>query len=389
MMKQGISTLVLHAPFQGVTHEVSNGGPNAVASNKSLNKRNRSPKDEFYTQLSDIESELRHYAEQLRGKVIFCNCDDPYESNFFKYFALNFRHLGLKKLITTSFAGSPIAGTQLPGLEDPGARTKAKLVYKVEITDVPDANGDNAIDITDVEFLLKNDKNVLTPLSGDGDFRSPECVALLDEADVVVTNPPFSLFREFVTTLIDKKKDFLIIGSKNHVTYAEIFQLFMDNVIWLGHGFRNGNAYFEVPDSYKDSFVDGVYDPETGLVKFRNVGWFTNLDTPKRHEEITLFKKYSPEEYPEYTNYPAIEVSRIANIPMDYDGLMGVPITFLDRYNPKQFRIIGNSQGLAEPMEKFAEKGTYRPGNKRFYLKNAEGKHDRLYDRIIIQRIGE
>ena len=182
--------------------------------------------------------------------------------------------------------------------------------------------------------LIKSDGNVLTLLEGDGDFRSAECVSLLEECDVVVTNPPFSLFREYVAQLVEHDKLFIIVGSKNAITYTDIFALIMENKMWLGHGFPNGNAFFRVPESYRGTFVEGVFNEETGLVKFRNVGWFTNFDTPKRHEVITLYKHYSPDEYPTYTNYPAIEVSKVAEIPIDYDGEMGVPITFLDRYNP-------------------------------------------------------
>ena len=368
-----------------------------MASNKSLSARKGAPKDEFYTQLSDIEAELRHYAKHFRGKTILCNCDDPYESNFFKYFAMNFNHLGLRKLITTSYSGSPIAGQQLSLLDlaDTPSDKTMRLVYRVEITEVPDANNDGAIDLSDVEYLLKNKRNVLAPLSEDGDFRSPECMALLDQADVVVTNPPFSLFREFLAQLVTHDKKFVIVGPKNAVNRAEIFQLVMRNELWMGHGFNNGNAFFRVPESYSDGFVDGVFDDETGLVKFRNVAWFTNLDTTKRHEVITLFKKYTPAEYPTYTNYPAIEVPRVAEIPMDYQGEMGVPITFLDRYNPDQFEIVGQSTQLAEPMAKYAKKedymtaeGKFVGGTGKLFVPLGDGKHRGVYERIIIKRIG-
>lgn len=359
-----------------------------MAGNLSLARASRARADEFYTQLRDIEQELRHYRAHFRGKVVLCNCDDPYESNFFKYFAMNFNHLGLKKLITTSYAGSPITGEQLSLWDIQGmpADTPEKPAYRVEISEVPDRNNDGAIDLDDVEYLLKNERNTVSLLEGDGDFRSAECVALLKQADIVVTNPPFSLFREYVGQLVEHDKHFLIIGSKNAITYSEIFRLIMDNRLWLGHGFSNGNAFFRVPESYKDRFVDGVFDEETGLVKFRNVGWFTNLDTAKRHEAITLYKTYTPEEFPTYTNYPGIEVSRVSDIPMDYDGPMGVPITFLDSYSPEQFEILGSSRGLAEPISDYAERGTYVQGGPRFYLPEAGGTHRRLYDRIVIRR---
>lgn len=327
-----------------------------------LDKAKKNKADEFYTQLPDIEAEMHNYKEQFNEKVIFCNCDDPYESNFFKYFAMNFNFLGLKKLIATCYTGSPIAGRQLSlsdveSLEEKSA--DAKQPYKIEITEVRDENADGAIDLTDVEYLLKNEKNVLKLLNGDGDFRSPECIELLKEADIVVTNPPFSLFREYVAQLIDYEKKFIIIGSKNAITYKEIFKLIQENRIWLGNGFPNGNAFFKIPAEYSREWANGVYNPQTGLVKFRNVGWFTNLDFKKRHERITLFKHYTPEEYPHYDNYDAIEVSKTAEIPLDWDGAMGVPITFLDKYNPEQFEIIKFRKGDDEKDLTINEKSPY------------------------------
>ncbi len=352
-------------------------------------KKNKA--DEFYTQLPDIEAEMRHYREQFRGKVIFCNCDDPYESNFFKYFAMNFNFLGLKKLIATCYTESPVVGEQLSlfdvkSLDMPNG--DAKLPYKIEITEVRDENADGAVDLADVEYLLKNRRNTLTLLQGNGDFRSPECIELLQEADIVATNPPFSLFREYVAQLVEYDKKFIIIGSKNAITYREIFKLIQENRLWLGNGFPNGNAFFRIPAEYSREWANGVYDPETGLVKFRNVGWFTNLDFEKRHESITLYKPYTPEEYPRYVNYDAIEVSKTAEIPYDYDGEMGVPITFLDKYNPEQFEIIGSSRLVGKPMSQFAQKGAYVEGGMRFYLRNGDGTYQRLYDRIVIKRKG-
>jgi len=362
-----------------------------MAKNETLQKANLAKKDEFYTQLTDIEAEMRHYWEHFRGKVIFCNCDDPYESNFFKYFAMNFNFLGLKKLIATSYSGSPIAGQQLP-LFDGGnagaASSNTRMPYKIEITEVTDENADGAVDLSDVEYLIKNRKNVLTPLKGNGDFRSPESIELLQEADIVVTNPPFSLFREYVTQLMEFEKKFIIIGSKNAITYKDIFKFIKEGRMWLGNGFPNGNAFFRIPAGYTREWADGVYNPETGLVKFRNVGWFTNLDFKKRHETITLYKRYTPEEYPRYVNYDAIEVSKVAEIPCDYDGEMGVPITFLDKYNPEQFEIIGSSRFVGKPMSQFAAKGTYMGGGIRFYLSNGDGTFQRLYDRIVIKQRG-
>ncbi|MCQ2050608.1 MAG: adenine-specific methyltransferase EcoRI family protein [Bacteroidaceae bacterium] len=314
-----------------------------MAGNSNLHAANRAKKDEFYTQLSDIANELKHYRPHFAGKTVFCNCDDPYESNFFKYFALNFNSLGLKKLICTCYNGSPVAGSQLclTDPEDPqGKQQKTRVPHKIVITQVPDVNGDGATDLTDVELLLKNNSNILTTLNGNGDFRSAECIELLKEADIVVTNPPFSLFREYVAQLVEYKKQFLIIGNQNAITYKEIFRLIKDNIMWLGSTLSF--CAFKVPQDYEEKAVRFWID-ETGQ-KWRSMGnicWFTNLDHKKRHEELDMFKHYSPDDYSRYDNFDAIEVSRIENIPMDYNGVMGVPITFLGKYNPDQFDIIG------------------------------------------------
>ena len=311
--------------------------------NKALSAAGQAKKDEFYTQLVDIENELRHYKEHFKGKVVFCNCDDPYESNFFKYFAINFNHLGLKKLICTCYAGSPVVYTQLSLFGDEeviGEEPSDKKPYKIEITHVDDLNGDGAVDLTDVELLLRSVDGKPTLLKGDGDFRSAECIELLKEADIVVTNPPFSLFREYVAQLMKYDKQFLIIGSQNNVTYKEIFPLLKDNKLWLGY--KSGDMAFTVPDSYEARETRFWID-ENGQ-KWRSLGnicWFTNLDIQKRHEELILFRSYSPEEYPNYDNYDGIEVKKVVDIPCDYYGIMGVPITFLDKYNPDQFEIIG------------------------------------------------
>lgn len=322
-----------------------------MAKNKSLLRASKEKNDEFYTQLSDIENELRHYREQFKEKIVFCNCDDPYESNFFKYFATNFNFLELKKLICTCYNGSPVEGEELSLYDVKNLKDKQvskKLPYKIEISEVQDENGDGAIDLTDVEYLLKNKKNALTLLDGDGDFRSNECTELLKQADVVVTNPPFSLFKEYVAQLMTYQKKFVIIGSINAINYKEIFPLIQDNKMWLGYGFNNQNAYFYTRNT--SNFADGVYDPNTGLVKFRNCVWYTNLDTSKRHEVLTLYKKYTPEDYPQYYNYDGIEVKKISDIPYDYDGDMGVPITFLNNYNPEQFQIIGRGNDVKKTI---------------------------------------
>ena len=308
--------------------------------NKNLNAAKTAKKDEFYTQLTDIERELQHYWPHFRDKVVLCNCDDPYESNFFKYFALRFNQLGLKKLICTCYDGSPVVGTQLSLFSLDKEGNEKKTAYKVEITEVPDVNGDGAIDLTDVELLIKDDKNVLSSLHGNGDFRSQECIELLKEADIVVTNPPFSLFREYIGQLMEYGKKFLIIGNQNNVTYKEIFPLLMENKVWLGY--KTGDMAFKVPDDY-EARETRYWQDETGQ-KWRSLGnicWFTNLDHNKRHEMLDLVCRYSSEEYPAYDNYNAINVNKVDNIPCNYDGIMGVPITFLDKYNPEQFEIKG------------------------------------------------
>ena len=304
--------------------------------NSNLHAAKTAKKDEFYTQLSDIENELRHYKKHFEGKTVLCNCDDPYESNFFKYFALNFRTLGLKKLIATCYDGSPVAGEQLSLFDIPHLNSQvAKHAYKAVITDIPDRNDDGAIDIFDIENLLKYGDNTVTLLNGDGDFRSEECIELLQEADIVCTNCPFSLFREYVATLIKYDKKFLIIGNQNAITYKEIFPLIKDNKLWLGYGFRGNVGFFKSP--YEDIAKSSQH--KEGLIRISGVMWFTNLDIPKRHEDIILVEKYSPEKYPKYDNYEAINVDKTVDIPYDYDGVMGVPITFLDKYNPEQFEI--------------------------------------------------
>ena len=308
--------------------------------NSSLHRAKEAKADEFYTQLVDIEKELMHYTKEFEGKVVFCNCDDPYESNFFKYFAMNFNFHKLKKLICTCYDGSPVAGTQLDLFSNPTEENNSKHAYKVEITEIPDLNNDGAVDLFDVETLLKSDRNVLSLLKGNGDFRSDECIELLKQADIVVTNPPFSLFREYVAQLVEYDKKFIIIGNQNAITYKEIFPLIMDNKLWLGPGFTNGNAYFRIPNKGAKEYAEGVFNDETGLVKFRNCRWFTNLDFKERHEPLVLYKHYTPEEYPKYDNYDAINVDKVSDIPCDYFEDMGVPITFLDKHSPEQFEIV-------------------------------------------------
>jgi len=381
--------------------------------NRVLSNAKRAKQDEFYTQLNDISNELKHYRAKLRGKTILCNCDDPFESNFFKYFALNFNTLGLRKLIATSYKKSPIVGAHLPLFDIEGLKPEGKEPYAIEINEVPDQNGDGATDMADVEYIIKHNAKTARSLKGDGiyiggDFRSRECVELLKQADIVITNPPFSLFREYVAQLVEHNKKFLIIGSKNATTCKEIFKLVMENILWLGHGFANGNAFFSTPNGYVREFATGVYDERTGLVKFRNVGWFTNMDNPKRHEEIPLFKKYTPAQYPAYDNYDAIEVGKVAEIPVDYDGVMGVPITFLDSYNPEQFEIVGitktwfgaaiktyprqiqvSANGQRSNVTKLNDGATLKvvspPNGKTYYMVD-DGCFVQTYPRILVKR---
>ena len=304
--------------------------------NKNLNAAKTAKKDEFYTQLTDIERELQHYWPHFRDKVVLCNCDDPYESNFFKYFALRFNQLGLKKLICTCYNGSPVQGNELLLHFEGFDSEPTKIAYKVEITEVRDLNGDGAVDLSDVCYLLQNDKNVLSILKT-GDFRDPECIELLKQADIVVTNPPFSLFREYIGQLMEYEKKFIIVGHQNAITYKEVFPLIKDNKVWLGYGFKGGAAHFNSP--YEDIATAG--DHRENMIRVSGVNWFTNLDIPKRYDDLDLVCRYSQEEYPTYDNYDAIEVGKTADIPCNYEGVMGVPITFLDKYNPDQFEILG------------------------------------------------
>lgn len=355
-----------------------------ASDNTGLQRASKAKKDEFYTQLPDIEAELKHYKEHFKGKRILCNCDDPFESNFFKYFAMNFNYLGLAKLTATSYVDSPIAEGQLPLFEVQGLGVRqgeGKKPYKIEITEVADEDRDGAVGLADVEYLLRNQRNTLSLLQGDGDFRSQECIDLLKQADIVVTNPPFSLFRKYVAQLVKFDKKFIIIGNKNSIGYKEIFTLVKNGRLWLGYRNINQDMWFIVPDDYE-------YEKEIDGKKLKHIMgcWLTNLDTSKRHENMTLYRRYLPEDFPHYVNYDAIEVSLVADIPYDYFGEMGVPITFLDKHNPDQFEIIGSSGILAKPMSDFAEEGAYVKGGPSFYLAQRDGTYKRLYKRIVIKR---
>ncbi len=309
--------------------------------NSNLHMSRAEKLDEFYTQISMIEDELKYYKKHFFGKVVFCNCDDPAESNFWKYFQLNFYKLGLKKLISTHFEENNSS-------------------YKLEITGGEDENGQ-----------MRIPGYVTTPLVENGDFRSPECVEIMKEADIIVTNPPFSLFREFVALLVDLKKEFLIVGRGTATTYKEILPLFLDGKLWLGR--NSGHFWFRVPDYYEEKKTDFKID-ENG-VKWRRMGnicWFTNLDYKERHEDIILFKNYNPSEYPKYDNYDAIDVNEVKNIPCDYYGVMGVPTTFLSKWNPEQFEILGSSR---------YHDGSWESNDINFI--NGKGK----FTRILIRRI--
>lgn len=293
-----------------------------MAGNKSLHAANKAKEDEFYTELSDIENELKHYKEHFKDKVVLCNCDDPRISNFFHYFSYNFEQLGLKKLITTCYKNQE---------RDLFSQNNSERAIWLEYTG--DHNGNRVPDPEEIGINY---------LKGDGDFRSQECIELLKQADIVVTNPPFSLFREYVAQLMKYNKKFVIIGNQNAITYKEIFSYIKANQLWLGSTLSF--AKFKVPDYYEPKPTRFWID-ETGQ-KWRSMGnicWFTNLDIAKRHEEIILYKSYNEQEYPQYDNYNAINVNKVAEIPMDYDGVMGVPITFLDKYNPNQFEILSSN----------------------------------------------
>lgn len=308
-----------------------------TSTNANLHKAKDAKNDEFYTQLNDVANELKHYKSHFKDKIVFCNCDDPTWSAFWKYFHLNFAEIGLKKLISTHY-------------------NRKKATYKMEYT----GGDDNNIEV-----------GVKTPLKGHGDFRDKECLDLLDECDIVVTNPPFSLFREYVAVLMEHQKKFLIIGNKNAITNKEFFPLLKDNKVWIGC-----------------TNVKEFLQPDGNIKKFGNIGWYTNLDVAKRHEKITLWKLYIPKEYPKYDNYDAINVDKISEIPKDYNGMMGVPITFLDRYNPEQFEIIwqasGNTRACCPHTILYDELHYIQHSEDRGGCGVINGK--RVYSRILIRK---
>ena len=286
--------------------------------NERFDNAKKNKNDEFYTRLEDIEKELNHYKEYFKGKTIFCNCDDPRISNFFKYFALNFNEFGLKKIISTCYKNQDV---------DLFTQNDCEKAVYIEYTGNP--NDPTSTDFSTIE---------VKELKGDGDFRSQECIELLKQSDVVITNPPFSLFREYVAQLIKYDKKFIIVGHQNAISYKEIFSLIKENKLWLGYGFKGGAAHF-INTHYEDYASAG--DHKEGMIRVSGVVWFTNIDIKKRHEELVMYKTYNPEEFPKYENYEAINVDKSTDIPIDYDGVIGVPITFLDKYSPDQFEIVG------------------------------------------------
>ena len=312
--------------------------------NLNLRKASTAKKDEFYTQLSDIEKELKHYKNHFKGKVVLCNCDDPRVSNFFHFFSYNFEKFGLKKLIATCYKSQD---------SDLFSQNNSERAIYLEYTG--DKNGNNVPDAE--EIGIKH-------LQGDGDFRSKECIELLKQADIVVTNPPFSLFREYVSQLVEYDKKFVIIGNLNALTYRDIFKLIKENKLWFGHSIHSGDREFRVPQDYPLNAAGSRVDEEGNkYIRVKGVRWYTNLDFNERHEDLILYKNYTPEEYPKYENFDAINVDVTKDIPVDYAGAMGVPITFIDKYNPDQFEIIGlgiSNSGIEIGVE------PYKPEHKKY-----------------------
>ena len=331
-----------------------------MAGNINLHAANKNKKDEFYTQLVDIENELKHYQAHFKDKTILCNCDDPRVSNFFHYFSYNFEQLGLRKLITTCYKSQNC---------DLFSQNDSEKAIWLEY--FGDRNGNRVPDPEEIGIHY---------FEGDGDFRSKECIELLKQADIVVTNPPFSLFREYVAQLMKYEKKFVIIGNQNAITNKDFFPLIRDNKVWLGYGFKGGAAHFI--SKYEDTATAG--DHREGMIRVSGVNWFTNLEIPKRHEDLILYKMYNEEEYPKYDNYDAINVDKTADIPMDYDGFMGVPITFMDKYSPDQFEILGICAGNSR-LNKFYGIVPYSP-----HVEDRGGcavlNNKRVYSRILIRR---
>lgn len=355
--------------------------PQSKSGNAKLNHAFIVKKDEFYTQYEDVEREMLNHQELLKGKAILCNCDDPFESAFFRFFLIYFNRLGLEKLISTCYAGSSLAGKEYPLEGGTGA-------YKAVVTEVSDDTIVRPDESLDLESLFSMPGNYLVHLAGDGDFRSDECKALLKEVDIVATNPPFSLFREYIDLLEYHKKKFIILGNMNATTTKEVFPLFRDNKVWYGESIRSGDRKFFVPDSYPLNATGcGIDGNGRRFIRVKGVRWFTNLKTTKSHTPLELTCRYKKEEYPFYENYDAIEVGRTQNIPMDYEGVMGVPITFLDKYSPEQFEIIMLANGNARTN---VSSKTLSEVNYQIHPEDRGGvgiiDGQRVYARILIRR---
>lgn len=325
-----------------------------------LQQAKRNKRDEFYTQLPDIAEELKHYPDVFQEKTVYLNCDDPRESNFYKYFVDNFDLLGVKKLIATSYWPN--------GRLDEDGSCRARVVeYFRPQPEAPPTT-------------------IVTPLEGNGDFRSEESINFLEQCDIVVTNPPFSLFREFITQLVSFEKQFIVLGNMTASTSKDIFPLFMNNRVWYGKSIHSGDREFAVPADYPLEAVGTRIDADgTRYIRVKGVRWFTNVEYAGRHTDLSLTEAYDPDKYPKYVNFDAIDVAKTAMIPRDYAGLMGVPVSFLDKYNPDQFEIVGSSRTLSEPMDRFVSKGSYSPGGPRFYLPKGDGTYRRLFERIVIR----
>ncbi|HKB88481.1 MAG TPA: adenine-specific methyltransferase EcoRI family protein [Patescibacteria group bacterium] len=390
--------------------------------NSNLTNAKRAKNDEFYTQYSDIQKEIEAYLEYnpdvFRAKVVYCNCDDPFESNFFRYFVLNFNKLGLKRLITTSYKPSPVANSQLALFGDDKTLTKSKGRPKINankfiINEVHDVDGDGAFNLKDVAKQLKANKhNEWMPLEGDGDFRSDECINLLEQSNIVVTNPPFSLFRQYIKQLSDYGKKFLIIGNLNAIIYKEVFSLLKENKVWLGNNYKvnAGAMFFEIPENVANlEQVREIKTNEGGkkvyVTRVQGVRWFTNLDHGRRHQPLPLMTKaelikfVTKKPFEIYNNYDAIEVSLVKNVPSDYAGLMGVPVSILDKYSPEQFKIVGmcenedlynlktrvytSAECKQAYLDKFGKKGTYDLNAGGVVVRN--GLYEKVYSRILIK----
>lgn len=337
--------------------------------NKGLIKANKAKKDEFYTNYDVIQSELNFYEKKFDGKTVLCNCDDPFESNFAKFFLRNFNYLKLKRLVCTSYAGSPMTGTQLSLFDDYNEPVSSQHGYVLDITNVPMSNGRGVSD-ADITTLL-HQKGVVKQLKGNGDYASDECLNYLKQSDIVVTNPPFSKFRNYLATLIKYDKKFLIIGNVNAITYKEVFPLIQHNQLWLGASIHSGDREFRVPDDYPLKATGSRIDKNgVKYIRVKGVRWFTNLDYKQRHEDLILYKHYLPNEYPKYDNYNGINVDKTADIPMDFNGAMGVPITFLDKYSPEQFKLIKFRKGDDNKDLRYTINGETKQPYFRIIIKN-------------------